>query len=185
MNQEDQPIQGHDYDGIQEFDYPAPFWWQLFFYCSLIFAIGYYSYYEIGNGMSSDERLKTAMVEIERARIANQPKGPDVKALMALVANPDALKTGKEVYAGKCAACHGPEGGGLVGPNLTDRFWIHGKGELGDLYTVVSNGVLDKGMPAWAALLSVQELNSVVAFVKSLGGTRPANPKAPQGTEIQ
>jgi cytochrome c oxidase cbb3-type subunit 3 len=185
MSQEEKPIQDHEYDGIQEFDYPAPFWWQLFFYLSLVFAVGYYAYYEIGNGMSSDERLKTALVEIERARIANRPKGPDVKELMALVANPDALKSGKEQYAAKCAACHGPDGGGLVGPNLTDRHWIHGKGEVGDIHKVVSDGVLDKGMPAWSALMSTAELNAVVAYVKSLAGTKPSNPKAPQGTEIQ
>jgi cytochrome c oxidase cbb3-type subunit 3 len=184
MNQEEKPIQDHDYDGIREFDYPAPFWWQLSFYLSIIFAIGYYAYYEIGNGTNSDERLKTALVEIERVRIANKPQGPDLKALAALASDGNAIKSGKEHYVAKCAACHGPDGGGLVGPNLTDRHWIHGKGELGDIHQVVANGVLDKGMPAWSSLMSDPELNSVVVFVKSLAGSHPAHPKGPQGTEV-
>ena len=118
-------------------------------------------------------------------QIQNQPTGPDVKALLAMVNDPEQLKPGKEQFASKCASCHAPDGGGLVGPNLADKFWIHGKGELADIYKVVREGVLDKGMPAWGALMSDAELNSVVAYVKTLDGTKPANPKAPQGTEIK
>ncbi len=185
MKEEQKPIEDHEYDGIQEFNYPAPFWWQLFFYLSILFAIGYYAHYEIGMGASSDQRLQEAMTEIKRAQILNQPTGPDTRELLAMVSNPEALKTGKEIFTSKCSACHGPDGGGLVGPNLTDRFWIHGKGEVNDIYKVVHDGVLDKGMPAWGALLSTAELNTVVAYVKSIQGSTPTNPKAPQGQEIK
>ena len=185
MSKEEKPIPDHEYDGIQEFDYPAPFWWQLFFYLCIAFAFGYYVYYEIGGGMSSTQRIEEAMAEVKRVQIQNMPQGPDVKALLALVSNPDGLKPGKEVFTSKCAACHAPDGGGLVGPNLTDRYWIHGKGELADIYKVVHDGVLDKGMPAWGALLKDEELNSVVAYVKTLEGTKPQTPKAPQGVEVK
>jgi cytochrome c oxidase cbb3-type subunit 3 len=184
-NDEQKPIPDHEYDGIQEFDYPAPFWWQLFFYLSIAFAFGYYIYYEVGGGMSSDERINQSIAEVKRMQIQNQPTGPDVKALLAMVNDPEQLKPGKEQFASKCASCHAPDGGGLVGPNLADKFWIHGKGELADIYKVVREGVLDKGMPAWGALMSDAELNSVVAYVKTLEGTKSANPKAPQGTEIK
>jgi cytochrome c oxidase cbb3-type subunit 3 len=185
MNKEEKPIEGHEYDGIQEFNYPAPFWWQLFFYLSIAFGFGYYFYYEIGGGMSSDERINKLMAEVKTAQIQNQPQGPDLKGLLALTTDSNALKIGKESFVAKCAACHAPDGGGLVGPNLTDNFWIHGKGELGDIYKVVHDGVLDKGMPAWAALMKDEELNSVVAYVKTLVGTKPQTPKAPQGTEVK
>jgi cytochrome c oxidase cbb3-type subunit 3 len=104
---------------------------------------------------------------------------------MALVKDPEALKQGKESFSTKCAACHAADGGGLVGPNLTDHFWINGKGELNDIYKVVRNGVLDKGMPAWGALMSDSELNSVVAYVKTLEGTKPITAKSPQGEEVK
>lgn len=185
MNKEEKPIQDHEYDGIQEFDYPAPFWWQLFFYLSIFFGFAYYVYYEIGGGMSSDERIEKLMAEVKSAQIQNQPSGPDMKGLMALMKDPDGLKLGKESFGTKCASCHAADGGGLIGPNLTDRFWIHGKGDLGAIYKVVHDGVLDKGMPAWAALMSDAELNSVVAYVKTLEGTKPQTSKAPQGAEVK
>ncbi len=159
MNKDEKPIPDHEYDGIQEFDYPAPFWWQLFFYLSIAFGFGYYVYYEIGGGMSSDQRIQNLMAEVKSAQIQNQSHGPDLKGLLALVKDPDGLKVGKEAFATKCASCHAVDGGGLIGPNLTDKFWIHGKGELVDIYKVVHDGVLDKGMPAWAALMSETELN--------------------------
>jgi cytochrome c oxidase cbb3-type subunit 3 len=98
------------------------------------------------------------------------------KKFAALGANAE----GQAVFAGKCAACHGAEGQGLIGPNLTDKFWIHGKGLRADILKTVSDGVVEKGMPAWAAMLKEEELFAVVGYVYSLR----ANPKAgkePQG----
>ncbi len=185
MSDEKKPIPDHEYDGIQEFDHPAPFWWQLFFYLSIAFAFGYYIYYEIGNGRSSDQEIADKMAEVKSLQIQNQPQGTDAKALLALMSDPEAMKQGKEVFISKCASCHMTDGGGLVGPNLTDRYWIHGKGELAGIYKVVHDGVLDKGMPGWAALLKDQELNSVVAYVKTFEGTKPQTAKAPQGEEVK
>ena len=184
MNKEEKPIPDHEYDGIQEFNYPAPFWWTLFFIATIIFSIGYYFYYEIGNGKNSDQRLEEAMAQVKKAQIQNQPQGPDMNALAALMKNSDAMKVGKEVYLSRCAACHAADGGGLVGPNLTDHFWMHGTGTLADIYKIVHDGDMDnKGMPGWANLLKAEELNDVVAYVKTLEGTKPQAPKAPQGTE--
>lgn len=185
MSKDQEPIKDHEYDGIQEFDYPAPFWWQLFFYLSIAFAFGYYVHYEMGSGASSDQRIQEAMAEIRRVQHQNQPSGPDENALAVLMNSPDGMKPGREAFATKCAACHAADGGGLVGPNLTDHHWLHGKGELKDLYKVIHDGVPDKGMPAWAALMSDAELNSVVAYVKSLAGTKPKIAKAPQGVEVK
>ena len=109
---------------------------------------------------------------------------PDVKQLLVLSKDPDALSAGKSVFVSKCAACHVSDGGGLVGPNLADTSWIHGKGKLSDIYGVVRDGVPDKGMPAWGALLTDPELNQVVAYVKKFQGTQPANAKAAQGVEV-
>ncbi len=184
-NQYDVPLADHEYDGIQELDNGAPFWWQLFFYLSIAFAVLYYVYYEWGTGESSDSRLRQEMAEVLRLQSKNASVAPDdqeFEKLAGLAATRDA---GKKTYATNCASCHAADGGGLIGPNLTDRFWIHGKGSYGDLYKVISGGVADKGMPGWKGLLSKDDLLGVVAHVKSLQGTSPAVAKAPQGEEAR
>jgi cytochrome c oxidase cbb3-type subunit 3 len=90
------------------------------------------------------------------------------------------MEDGEETFTTNCAACHRADGGGLIGPNLTDDAWIHG-GTITDIYTTVTKGVLDKGMPAWEKVLKPEQLAEVVAYVTTLKGTNPANPKAPQG----
>ena len=171
----------HEYDGITELNNPAPFWWQISFYLSILFALVYYAYYELGTAPSSDQLLAESMAKVRLLQNASKPTGPDVKQLLVLSKDPDALSAGKSVFVSKCAACHVADGGGLVGPNLSDTSWIHGKGKLSDIYGVVRDGVPDKGMPAWGALLTDPELNQVVAYVKKFQGTQPANAKAAQG----
>ena len=181
----DVPIIGHEYDGIREFDNSAPFWWQLFFYLSIAFGFVYYIYYELGTGASSDARLKAEMAEVLKLQAQNEgaaPGEPEFGKLAGTAAVPEA---GKKVFATNCASCHAADGGGLIGPNLTDRFWIHGKGSYVDLYRVIAGGVADKGMPAWKALLSKDDLLAVVVHVKSLQGAAPAVAKAPQGEEVK
>ena len=94
---------------------------------------------------------------------------------------PAALASGKTVFGAYCVACHGPDGGGVIGPNLTDAFWIHG-GSPSAIYATVHDGVLAKGMPAWGQSLKPDEVTAVVAYVISLQGTTPATPKPPEGT---
>ncbi len=175
----------HEYDGIREYDYPAPNWWQIIFYVSIIWGIGYWVYYTLYDGETLRHRLDRELVTIQREKMKEASNGPSESDMSALLSNPAAIASGKEVFTGKCLSCHGDHGQGLIGPNLTDNFWIHGKGTLTDIYTVVDKGVADKGMPPWGPILSAAELKNVVAFVKSLQGTHPANPKAPQGEEIK
>ena len=184
-NPYDVPLVDHEYDGIQELNNPAPFWWQLFFYLSIVFGIGYYAYYELGAAPSSNARLQEDMAVVTALQAATKREGPDEAALNALVADPVALQEGKAVYDGKCMACHAADGGGLVGPNLADKFWIHGKGDLLGIYKVIYDGVADKGMPPWGSILKAQEMNAVVAYVKQFQGKKVAAPKAPQGAEVK
>ena len=76
--------------------------------------------------------------------------------------------------------CHVADGGGLIGPNLTDAYWIHG-GTIDQVHATVINGVLAKGMPAWGKMLPGKEVDEVVAYVWTLQGTKPGAPKAPEG----
>lgn len=169
-----------NYDGIQEFDNDLPKWWLGIFYLSIIFACLYAPYYMLHIGPTSDERLAGELKEIQSASQKVPAGEVSAAVLLALTKDPARLESGKGVFTAKCAACHSAEGQGLVGPNLTDEYWIHG-GKITDTYQTVTVGVLDKGMLAWKGLLPEDQIRDVVAYIYTLRGTHPANPKAPQG----
>lgn len=172
----------HNYDDIHELDYPLPRWWIFIFYATIVFAVGYVGYYMLGPGPSLKQELDSALAAVYAKRPKEAPVVVDEKALTAQVSNVDHVKLGAKVFASRCTPCHGPAGQGGIGPNLTDDFWIHGTGSLPDIAKTVHDGVTEKGMPAWSEVLQPNEVQDVAVFVRSLRGTTPANPKAPQGT---
>lgn len=188
MNQENNDeveMQGHSYDGITELDNPLPMWWLWTFFITIIFAFLYFIHYEFNGGPTLKQELATAMEEIEQHK-AQAPKPEETEESLAAAMKGDAvLAAGAQAFATKCAACHGPQLQGQIGPNLTDNYWIHGKGTRMDIIKVVRDGVPDKGMPTWGPLLSQDELYGVVAYIISKKGSNPPNPKAPQGEAVQ
>lgn len=187
MNKQEEKVLDHNYDGIQEFDNPLPSWWLATFYLAIIFSFFYVGYYHFGRGPTPEEELAKDMADLKARESAGaaQDPGPNPEALAAIFGDADRREEGHKLFLEKCSSCHGPDGGGGIGPNLTDKFWIHGKGSLVDIAQVVSEGVADKGMPQWKLMLKKDEIYSVVAYVKSLRGTHPANPKAAQGDEVK
>lgn len=174
----------HSYDGIQEYDNPMPRWWLATFFGTIIFSILYLiNIGPIGKGKGWIADYEDDMKAFAAAHPA--PSGGDVSAaaLTALVTDQNALKLGKTTYDSYCASCHRQDGGGLIGPNLTDNYWLHG-GNITDIYKTVFDGVLAKGMPPWGKSLKPDQLTAVVAYVVSLKGSNPASPKAPQGEAV-
>ncbi len=171
----------HDYDGIREYDNPMPRWWLYIFWASIVFSVVYYA--DTGGRLRGPARIEAyeqAMAAF-RAQQAKQGGGGVTEASLAkLVSDSAALSLGKTTFTTTCAPCHRPDGGGLIGPNLTDDYWIHG-GTLTDIRKTVAEGVLDKGMPSWGRLLKPDQLLAVVAYVSTLHGTHPPDPKPPQG----
>jgi cytochrome c oxidase cbb3-type subunit 3 len=171
----------HNYDGIQELDNPLPSWWLNLFYISTVFAILYVGFYWLGPGLGSEERLAKQLDELKGTTTeATAEATPWQESAMT----PEALAVGKEIYVSKCASCHMEDGGGMVGPNLVDNYWIHGTGDLDGIYAIIRDGVVSKGMLAWGNVLKPDELAAVTGYVKSLQGTTPRNPKAPQGEKV-
>ncbi len=169
----------HSYDGIQEYDNPMPRWWVITFWATIIFAVAYaLNLGGIGVGAGRIAAYEREMAEFRAAHPA--VKAPDPAALLAAVANADEVKEGKAIFTKNCTACHGPDGGGIIGPNLTDDYWIHG-GKIEEIGATVTAGVLAKGMPTWGKILKPKEVEEVVAYVWTLHGTTPAKPKAPEG----
>lgn len=178
-DQYDSNMTDHEYDGIRELDNNLPAWWLAIFGGTIIFSGLYWLHYQVA-GPNSDQELAMAMEKIQAMKKAGPVLSGD--RLLALLEEAS-MEIGKEVYAGKCAACHGPEGAGLIGPNLTDKFWVHGKGAPQDLLKVIADGVPEKGMPPWAAALSEEEMVAVTGYVKNMAGQNlPGKP--PEGTEV-
>ena len=185
MSDEKEPvILDHDYDGIKEYDNPLPNWWLVTFLGTIIFGALYYIHYEIsGVAPTLRDELKTAMAVINaKVPTSTQNQMSDEQLAALFEKSKDQVK---EIYLGKCAVCHGQNGEGLIGPNLTDNFWINGKGTNSDLVKLISVGVVEKGMPNWDAALKQEEIIAVAAHVHSLHGTKPANAKPPQGNEVK
>jgi len=173
----------HNYDGIRELDNHLPPWWVNMFYLTIIWAIGYMWYYHFGgNGQNQAEEYKTevatAKKEIAMA-LAGKANAVDEASVTAMT-DAASLAEGELTFKSVCAACHGQKGEGLVGPNFTDEYWIHGGG-IKDLFKVIKYGVPDKGMIAWSAQLKPIDMQKVASYILTLKGTNPPNPKAPQG----
>jgi cytochrome c oxidase cbb3-type subunit III len=175
----------HDYDGIQELDHPLPSWWLGILYVSIVFSVFYAGYYMTGIGPTLREELEVAMEKIEANKAQASAQGGSAdemeNIILANLQNPDKIKNGLAVYTGKCAACHGDQGQGLIGPNLTDDYWMYGKGTLTDIAILIRDGIPEKGMPPWGGILSPDELHDVTAYIRTLHGTNPPGGKEPQG----
>lgn len=183
----DDPLTDHSYDGIQEYDNPMPKWWLGIFWVTIVFSIVYYlNVPGVGTGAGRIANYERDMAAAKAKYAALQPKAPVVDAalLLGVAHDPARFADGKNTFTGTCASCHREDGGGNIGPNLTDHYWIHG-GQPMELFTTVSNGVLDKGMPAWSQVYTPEQIVNVVGYVLTLHDTHPKNPKAPQGVEVE
>ena len=172
----------HEIDGIQEYDNKLPNWWLYSLYGSIAFAVVYWYVYH--SAAIAPSPLEAYVAEKERAA-ADQAGQMQVgeatsEALVALTKDANAVALGKQVFTSMCAPCHRNDGGGAVGPNLTDEFWIHGAAPE-KVFRTIASGVPDKGMPAWQAQLGPAKTQAVTAYVLSLRNSNVAGGKAPQG----
>jgi cytochrome c oxidase cbb3-type subunit 3 len=179
-NDIDPKLLEHSYDGIQEYDNPLPRWWVIIFWGTIIFSALYVVNVPVfGRGPGRISEYQADMAAWRAAHPAPMVESSP-EELAALARDPGAIALGKQVFTANCASCHRPDAGGLIGPNLTDDYWIHG-GTLVAVHKTVSEGVMAKGMPAWGKLLKPDQIDGVVAYVASLHGSNPPNPKAPEG----
>lgn len=174
---------GHEYDGIEELDNPTPPWWQWGFVASGIFAVVYmWIYFVSYSAPNQYQELEIANAKAEeriKAYMATSASNIDENTVTLLRDNAD-LETGKKLYVDNCAACHMSDGGGSVGPNLTDDYWIHG-GSINDIFRTIKHGVPEKGMKSWKDDFTPMQIAQISSFVHTLKGTTPASAKEPQG----
>ena len=174
----------HEYDGIEEYDNPLPGWWVWVFWATIVFSGVYVAFYHVGPGPSVIGQYEDdARLAAERAAKQTAAAGTVSEDVLAVLQrNPGAMTQAKQIFGARCAACHGDRGQGIIGPNLTDDFWLHGH-TLTDIYRIIREGVPEKGMVPWKDQLQPAELSAVAAFVGTLRGTNPPGPKPPQGID--
>ncbi len=176
----------HRYDDIEEFANHLPNWWLVTLHGAIVFAIGYWFHYEVlHSGPSSMESYEQSVAADRRAAAerARRAGAMTDDALVTLSRDPATVAAGQAVFMSNCVACHGANAGGTIGPNLTDRAWIHG-GRPTQIYRTVLEGVAAKGMPAWGAQLGETRVQSAVAYVLTLRNTNAAGGKPAQGDNI-
>jgi cytochrome c oxidase cbb3-type subunit 3 len=174
---------GHDYDGIRELDNRLPPWWLYGFYLCIIVGVIYlYRYHIAHTAPLSQEELQIAMVQADEAKEEFLKKSASKvdENTVTYLSDATNLEAGKKIFITICAACHQPDGGGGVGPNLTDTYWLHG-GSVKDIFKTIKYGWPEKGMKSWKDDYSPQQIAQLSSFVKSLQGTKPGKPKEPQG----
>ncbi len=183
LDKEDEILMKDDYDGIRELDNSVPPWFNYLFIVTIIFAVYYMFNYEVFSaGKSQVDEYEAEMQSYALQRAQLEASGAFVtEETVTRLTDQNDLEAGKDIFKSNCVPCHGPDAGGVVGPNLTDKYWIHGGG-IKNVFKTIKFGVPAKGMVSWQTQLNPKQMQEVASFVLSLQGTHPANPKEPQGT---
>jgi len=181
-DRDDKLIMDHEYDGIQEYDNPMPRWWLATLWGTVIFSVLYLLNVPIfGKGQGWIAEYAADSAAAAQVAAQNNPLASvTAETITTAAADPARMAEARTTFTTFCAACHAPDGGGTIGPNLTDEYWIHGSTPL-EIFATVNDGVLAQGMPAWGQTLAPDQVINVAAYVTTLRGTTPAAPKAPQG----
>ncbi len=182
----DRYLGGHEYDGIRELDNRMPRWWLYLFYLTIIFSAVYLLGYHVTNWWpSQNQEYAIDSTEVAALKKAKPQQTIDLETMVPLTSAKD-LAAGEDTYKKICSVCHAAQGQGLVGPNFADEYWIHGDTiantiAMKNLYQVVVDGVIEKGMLPYKDQLSPQQIHEVLSYILTFQGTNPPNPKAPQG----
>lgn len=183
VERETEILTDHDYDGIKELDNNLPPWWLYGFYLTIVVAVAYMVHYHVlGTGLNSAQEYQAEVAAAElfkQERLATAGATVD-ETNVTLVTDSEILSKAQAVFVERCAPCHLVSGGGSVGPNLTDEYWIHG-GSIKDVFRTIKYGVTEKGMIPWQGVLTPEEMQAVASYILSLQGTNPEGGLPPQG----
>ncbi|KAF0151900.1 MAG: cbb3-type cytochrome c oxidase subunit III [Ignavibacteria bacterium] len=182
MEKEKDLLFHHEFDGIRELDNRIPPWFNFLFYGTIIWAVIYLMVFHVFD--DGQIQHKEYLAEMNHAKVEKDyliKTGAFInEETVKFVNDAASLSEGKDIYDKNCVSCHLADGGGLVGPNLADEYWIHGGG-IKNVFKIIKDGVPAKGMIAWQSQLDSKKMQAVSSYVLSFQGTKPANPKAPEG----
>ncbi len=188
LEKEETVMLDHNFDGIRELDNYLPPWWKWLFYATIVWGAGYLFVYHVAGSwpLQDDEYQAEVRAADEQLRALKKAEPGEVidENTVAAVTDAIALADGKSPYTSICSSCHRLDGGGDIGPNLTDAYWKHG-GDIKSIFKVVKNGVSGTNMVAWGSSMSPEKIRNVSSYVLTLVGTSPANAKKPEGDLYQ
>jgi cytochrome c oxidase cbb3-type subunit 3 len=169
----DAPLLDHAYDGIREYDNPLPGWWRAGFWATIFFAAGYWMWFHVaGYGQTPDAKYQAALADYQGKRSireAADAASVTEDALARNASDPNLVDKGAQIFAVRCASCHDASGHGLIGPNLTDHFQLHGETRM-DIFKTVRGGVPGTAMPAWGEQMAPTDVVAVATFAITLRG---------------
>lgn len=183
VEQEEEIVLDHNYDGIKELDNSLPPWWVYMFYATIIFAVVYLVRFHVLDGNDQETEYNIAVAEAKASLDKYKETATDLidVSTVTLLTDEKDLNRGKAIFNLNCVACHLSDGGGSIGPNLTDEYWILGGG-IKNVFKTVSEGGRDgKGMVAWKNNLKPADIAKVSSYILSLQGTTPAKAKKAEG----
>ncbi|OFW79889.1 MAG: cytochrome-c oxidase, cbb3-type subunit III [Alphaproteobacteria bacterium RIFCSPLOWO2_01_FULL_40_26] len=188
---------GHEWDGISEYNIPAPRWWLIVWIICIIWAFGYWIFYPTwpifgGNskgilGWSQQLELQESQAEINARKSFHLEKISKMN-LQEIRKDHDlmrfAVNGGRAAFKENCAACHGSGAQGAKNyPNLNDDDWLWG-GKLEDIYQTIKYGIRsghnkarENQMPAFGIdkVLKKDQIEAVAEYVMSLTGKTKQN----------
>ena len=177
---------GHEYDGIRELDNSVPIWFNVLFYGLIVTGIVYLFTYHVFNIMplqAQEYKNEMAAAQIQKDAYLKTSGNAIDENTVKLITDATKLEAGKKIFVERCQVCHGEHAEGKVGPNLTDEYWLHG-GTVNAIFKTIKEGVPAKGMVSWKNVLKPDEIQIMASYVLSLQGSKPANPKDPQGEKM-
>jgi cytochrome c oxidase cbb3-type subunit 3 len=183
IEQEADVMLDHDYDGIRELDNVLPPWWVYLFYATIIFALVYLVRFEVVGDYTQAQEFDKEVAEANAEIAKNAATAPDDMNVdkVTLLTDAESLAKGKAIFTNTCAACHKADGGGQIGPNLTDEYWINGGG-IKNVFKLISEGSKNNPtMVAWKNNIKPSDIQKIASYVLSLQGTKPAGAKPAEG----
>ena len=183
IEQEADVMLDHDYDGIRELDNVLPPWWVYLFYATIIFALVYLVRFEVVGDYTQAQEFDKEVADANAEIAKNAATSPDDMNVdkVTLLTDAESLAKGKAIFTNTCAACHKADGGGQIGPNLTDEFWINGGG-IKNVFKLISEGSKNNPtMVAWKNNIKPSDIQKIASYVLSLQGTKPAGAKPAEG----
>ncbi len=183
IEEENEIIIDHNYDGIKELDNKLPPWWVYLFYATILFGVIYLARFHVFNDYDQDLEYEMEVAEAQAAIEEYRKTAKDLVDVNSVIMLTDAsdLQAGEAIFETNCVVCHMADGGGGIGPNLTDEYWISGGG-IKNVFKTISEGGRDgKGMIAWKQTLKPAEMAQVASYLLTFQGKEAANPKAAEG----